>query len=239
MIVVACTLMACSGGGEAGIEVPASPPTTPAVLPSIPSTTASSTIPPTTTLPVTTGIVLPPDLGRLVASAPGVSTPGDIWELAPKLWLFLPSESVGDPNLTPPRPEDAEILIAYARKQKALNLAASQFPMTLGSPDLRATYTASGLEKRMRALRPWVDARLELADGLVFRPRVASEPRTTDSALVLDCYLDSSYFADPATGEAWPGEQTGHRLAAVFAAMVRVDSRWIVSEDGPEELSCV
>jgi len=174
-----------------------------------------------------------------VTSAPGVSTAGDIWELAPKLWLFLPSESAGDPNLTPPKPEDAEILIAYARKQKALHLATSQFPMHVDAPDVRATYTARGVEGRIRALRPWMDARLELADGLVFRPRVASEPRSSNAALVLDCYVDSSFFAHPSTGEVWPGEKTGMRTTAVFAELVRFDGRWVVDSDGPEELSCV
>jgi hypothetical protein len=202
-------------------------------------TTVATTTPPSTTLPVTTGIVLPPDLGRLVPSAPGVSTPGDIWQLAPKLWLFLPSDSAGDPHLTAPRPEDAEILIAYARKQKALHLASAPFPMELDSPEVRATYTERGADERIEALEPWRDARLELADGMVFRPRVASEPRTADTALVLDCYLDSTYFADPATGAALPGEQAGFRTSAVFASLVRTSGAWLVDDDGPEELSCV
>ncbi len=230
-------LAACATGPGRGTETTAAVTTPPAPTtssPTVPTTTSA----PTTTLPVTTGIMLPPDLGRLVPSAPGVSTPGDIWQLAPKLWLFLPSEPAGDPNLTPPKPEDAEILIAYARKQKALNLAASSYPMTLGSADVRATYTEQGAEGRIAALEPWADAYLEFDQGVVFRPRVLSEPRSSTAAVVFDCYFDHSYFADPRSGQPFPDERTGHRTSAVFAELVRVEGKWLVDLDGPEDLAC-
>jgi hypothetical protein len=251
-----CLSTACTAGREESVPLTAAPTTVAAVTAPAtteasttavpvaapattvaPTTVAPTTVAPTTTLPVTTGIVLPPDLGHLVASAPGVSTPGDIWQLAPKLWLFLPSESAGDPNLTPPKPEDAEILIAYARKQKALNLAASRYPMSLESGALDTVYTERGAANRIDALKPWRNAYLNLGDGIVFRPRIAQEPRTVTEALVFDCYLDSTFFATPSTGDALPGEIQGRRETAVFASMVQ-QAGWRVDFDGPEDLAC-
>jgi hypothetical protein len=56
---------------------------------------------------------------------------------------------------------------------------------------------------------------------------------------VLDCYLDSTFFAHPDTGDVWPGENTAHRTTAVFARLVRQpDGRWLVDLDGGEDLAC-
>jgi hypothetical protein len=204
------------------------------------TTTVAPTLAPSTTLAVTTGIVLPPDVGRLVPAAPGVSTPGDIWQLAPKLWLFLPSDSAGDPHLTPPRPEDAEVLIAYARKQRALQLAVASPPVDLDTDELRSVYTPAGLDARRSAVAAIVEAGqyLELAGGIVYRPRVLSEPRTTDAAVVWDCAVDESYLVhrdgSPVSAPAPRGT-----LLGVFADLRVTGGDWRVELDGPEELACV
>jgi hypothetical protein len=235
----ATLIVACSADPD-GPARPATPVTTTTPAPTTsPPTVPATTSAPTTTLPVTTGVVLPPDLGQLVSSAPGVTTPGDIWQLAPRLWLFLPSESAGDPNLTPPRPEDAEILIAYARKQRALNLAASSDPMNLNSAELRAAYTQRGLEGRVGALERLANGYLQLSDGIVFRPRVLSEPRSSTSAIIFDCLLDSSFFAESGSRQPLPGEVSGPRRTAVFAGLVNISGSWLVELDGPEDLACV
>jgi hypothetical protein len=258
-VLVGCLSAACTAGREESVPTTAAPTTVAAVTapatteastttapmaapaPTVaPVTVAPATVAPATTLPVTTGIVLPPDLGHLVASAPGVSTPGDIWQLAPKLWLFLPSESAGDPNLTPPKPEDAEILIAYARKQKALNLAVSKSDLALSSPDVLTAYTNAGLNSRVRALAPRAIGghRLNLGGGVVFRPRVFSEPRTATTAFVTDCTLDWSYWVN-GSGESAGGSSREAGAFGVVAAMVRQSSGWRVDLDGPEDFACV
>jgi hypothetical protein len=260
VVLAGCLSTACTAGREESVPTTAAPTTAAAVTAPAtteastttapmaapattvaPTTVAPTTVAPTTTLPVTTGIVLPPDLGHLVASAPGVSTPGDIWQLAPKLWLFLPSESAGDPNLTPPKPEDAEILIAYARMSKVLNLAASQRPIDYDTDAVRDVYTAEGFAGR----RVPIDTHsaqgryMELGNGIVFRPRVLSEPRSEREGLVFDCTLDWSYWADIVSGEPVAGELPGPKKIGIFATVPRLADRgWVVDLDGPEELAC-
>jgi hypothetical protein len=259
VVLVGCLSAACTAGREESVPTTAAPTTIAAAT--APATTearttaapvtalattvaattvAPATVAPTTPLPVTTGIVLPPDLGHLVALAPGVSTPGDIWQLAPKLWLFLPSESAGDPNLTPPKPEDAEILIAYARKQKALQLAGTSPPVDLSSVALRRAYTPKGLEARTSALKPYLDEEqfLVLGSGIVYRPRVLSEPRTTEFALVWDCSIDGSFLATGAELAQAESQHSESRVLGVFSELRPVAGDWRVDLDGPEELAC-
>ncbi len=86
-------------------SVETDPPTTPATETTETDTTAAAEEPFLSDVP-----------GRLVDTAPNVNSAGEIYELMPKLWLFIPSEpDPNDPNVIVPSPEDAEILAAYAR----------------------------------------------------------------------------------------------------------------------------
>jgi hypothetical protein len=242
LIALSATLIvACSADADEPARS-ATPVTTtmPAPTTSPPTVPPTTSAPTTTTMSVTTGIVLPPDLGQLVASAPGVATPGDIWQLAPKLWMFLPSESAGDPNLTPPRPEDAEILIAYARKVDVLfsigTVAGEPFDLT----GLDSVYTPAGLQQRLPTIEQAQAAGhyQELGDGVVVRPRVLSEPRSDLGAVVFDCRLTSSYIALP-SGEPAPGERRGHRTIGLFSKFELTEhGHWKTALDGSEELAC-
>jgi hypothetical protein len=71
----------------------------------------------------------------------------------------------------------------------------------------------------------------------VYRPRVASEPRSDAAALIVDCTLDASFWVDVSGAPTNDTSRTPGPFG-VFAAMVRGSGRWIVGADGPEEFSC-
>ena len=128
-VLAACLLAACGDGGGAALDtipplratVPSSTGSTGSTAVAAASSTTSS--PAATTSPVapTTTATAVPALGlspggpwTLVDSAPGITTPGLVYELMPKLWAYLPlEEDLPNGIAWTFREEDREIIEAY------------------------------------------------------------------------------------------------------------------------------
>lgn len=223
--VAAASLVACSDGGSADVatlpavsttaaapgssEAPTEPTDGEVVTTVAVTDAAASTEPPdstvaTTSEPAAPTTVLPEGAvglsadgpWRLVDSAPGVESPGLVYELMPKLWAFIPTEpSPDDGNLFVPQPQDIPIIEAYLQAMIVYFRAATQNPIDLEDPGW-AEYFGDGGAGYRDVLEPkqaqgqYVDLDL----GVVLRPHVIGEQRTDSHAIVFDCVLDGAVF---------------------------------------------
>ena len=188
-----------------------------------------------------TAVVLPEGIGTKVDSAPGVSTPGDIRLLLPKVWAFVPS--IPDPNdnhVQPPSPEDLPIIAAYLEEEAAGNELAVQRPLpTVPSPRLVAAQTPEALAnviayyKQLAAAGSYFD----LGEGIVLRPVVIASPRSDTEAFIFDCVLDGGVLRT-ADGSPAQGEVAGVKRSPQIARMVRVADRWVTDVVTTDERVC-
>ncbi len=117
-------LVGCDSGGSADPATIAPASSQPSTLPTSGSSSTSSTTEPSTTMVDATTLAgslpegeigLSPDgPWRLVDSAPGITTPGLVYELMPKLWVYLPvEEDIEQGILWTLNEEDLPIIEAY------------------------------------------------------------------------------------------------------------------------------
>jgi hypothetical protein len=164
-----------------------------------------------------------------VDSAPGVTTPGLVYELMPKLWAFLPTEeSDDDGNLYVPSPADIPIIEAYLQAVLVYYRAITVRPIDLESPGWKR-YFVDGGQSYFDVLRPRRDGGqvADLDAGTVLRPRVLGEARTEATAIVFDCALDGGVFLLP-DGSLAPGSTRGVSPVGTAAPMtVGGNGEWI------------
>lgn len=236
LVSLALVLAACNGGSST-VETVAPTSPAPSSLPPV-TTIAATTSPPTTaTVPESTATTVVPDgvarlsddgPWRLVDSAPGVTTPGLVYELMPKLWAFLPTEeSDTDGNLYVPHPDDIPIIEAYLRATLAYFGAADQSPIDFSDPGWQ-TYVDGG-ESYFRVLRDRDRQRqyIDLDNGVLVRPRVLGDGRSATAAIVFDCTLDGSVWRQP-DGTLAPGSTPGVAAVGFAASLMFVGERWLV-----------
>lgn len=199
----------------------------------LPTTTAapetSTTAAPTTVVPEGVVGLSADGPWKLVDGAPGVESPGLVYELMPKLWAFLPTEeSDDDGTLFVPSPEDIPVIEAYLGAVRQYNEAASVSPMALESAGWDEWYLDGGssfidsLEER--------DAQSQVLDldaGVVRRPHVLGDERSDVSAIIFDCVLDGSVFRMP-DGSLAPGSAPGVAPVGISARLTLDNARWIV-----------
>lgn len=176
---------------------------------------------------------------RLVDSAPGVDTPGLVYELMPKLWAFLPTEpSADDGSLFVPQPQDIPIIEAYLQARLVFYEATIQSPMDFANPGWVDWYVDGG-ETYRDALTPRNDAGqyVDLDVGVVHRPYVLGERRTESASIIFDCELDGGVWRMP-DGTLGPGSTPGVVRDGVEATIVRVDGRWMVAHVAEQSLAC-
>ncbi len=214
-------------------SVETDPPTTPAIETTAPEVTGAPDEPFLTDVP-----------GRLVDSAPNVNSPGEIYELMPKLWLFIPSEpDPNDPNVIQPSPEDAEILAAYARYRAALYQDSTQNPLP-ASPSAEVRQATSentyGNLVPLYAQRSSARQHFELGDGDLYRPVVLQEPRTDSRVTVYDCVLSSSRWVNDADGSIAAGSSDQLIVGGIEEVMVRNDAgEWVYGGGMSNPDACV
>ena len=212
---------------------------------------APSTAPPSSSSPSSAGSVasvapsgfgvLQPEIGTKVDAAPGVTTPGDIRELSPNTWIFIPSEP--DPNdarIQPPLPEDIEIITAYIEERDALTELITQRPMAAQVSERYAAATIDGGAAALESLlRPGAAAGqyFDVSAGVVFRPVVIADPRSDNEAFVFDCQLDGSVLRN-ADGSLVDGQVEGVKEYPQVARIERVDGRWLVAAVSSDDRVC-
>ena len=198
------------------------------------STVVDSTAPSTTGAPLVIG-------GTVVDSAPGVNSPGEIRELMPKMWVFIPSApDPADIHVQPPLPEDIEIIAAYVEERTALAELITQNPVPAEpTPRLVAALRDGAVAETAGILKPAASSGFyyDLAEGVVFRPIVISDPRSDTEAFIFDCQLDASVRRNT-DGSLVDGEVPGVKRFPQIARMVKVDGRWIVDIVSSDQRVC-
>jgi len=235
LMVAVLAVAACDSGGTA---TPATLPTTSAApATSTPATTAttaattSTVMADTTTVPATT---VPGTIGlseggpwTLVDSAPGITTPGLVYELMPKLWVYLPiQEDIANGITWTFNEEDRPIIEAYLQARLVFYSAISSRPMDFTSSGWTDWYVDGG--DRLRAVfEPKGDAGqvADMTEGVVLRPQVAGDNRTDTTALILDCNLDGAVIRN-ADGSVAEGSTPGVIVSGVAATMRLVAGSW-------------
>jgi hypothetical protein len=215
-------------------------PTTTSIAPSatVPVTGASSdSSEPPTPATVTRPTIVPSGAvglsadgpWKLVDSAPGVTSPGLVYELMPKLWVFLPTEeSTDDGTLFVPSPNDIPIIEAYLRAELVYFRSVTSNPINLSDPGWQKFFGDKG-ESYMAVLGPRRDAGqvVDLDLGVVLQPRVIGDGRTDTSAIVFDCGLDGGVFRMP-DGALAPGSTPGVVRSGTAAPVDFDGTDWIV-----------
>lgn len=176
-------------------------------------------------------------LGTPVLTAPSIRTRGDTRQLlAEGLFVHLAWEpDPADASVFTTQPEDVPILEAYAQAQLAYYRAA----LGLSTPD-DANLDRFFVDGRARfadafATRIAAGLDLQLGSGVVLRPYVIADQRTTTRAVVLDCYLHDEQEVPRGT-DAIPGPL---RTYGLVATMVRVDGVWKLERTGTEPGICL
>ncbi len=177
---------------------------------------------------------------RLVDSAPGVNSPGLVYELMPKLWVFLPTEeSKDDGTLFVPSPNDIPIIEAYLQAMLVYFRASSSRPIDLADPGWKDHFGDGG-ESYLRFLTPKEadDEYVDLDIGVVLRPRVIGDGRTDFTAVVFDCVLDGSVFRRSDESLA-VGSTQGVIRTGLASPITLGDSGWLVDFVTNQEDACV
>lgn len=235
LMVAALAIAACDSGGTA---TPATLPTTSAAPgTSTPATTVTtdatttSVVAEITTVPATT---VPGTIGlseggpwTLVDSAPGITTPGLVYELMPKLWVYLPiQEDIANGITWTFNEEDRPIIEAYLQARLVFFKSASTDPISVDDPLWSAFYTDGGASyERVFAERRSTHQVLDLDAGVVLRPVVIGDERTESRGVVFDCMLDGSTWRLP-DGSIGPGSVLGVTSNGVSAVADLVSNHW-------------
>lgn len=236
----------CTGDGTPAPGADPVAPTT-ALPASLPSTApddvspAGDTVPDPSRASSADGVTrLSPDgPWRLVDSAPGIESPGSVYELMPGLWVFLPSERDLDHGVVWTFHErDRELIEDWLRAMVVYHRGVTADPMRFEGDEWDTWFPSrdmpilSLLEQRRAS-----GQHLDLDLGLVLRPVVLGEQRTDTTAIVFDCELDGSVIVDR-NGAVVPPSYRGVADDGRGYRMARVDGSWRVVEIGSQPTAC-
>ena len=250
--VVACALVVlagCDGGSGSAPATDVSVADAITTVAASSTTGVSTTIEVTTTGPTTTiaATTVPGQLGlspdgpwHLVDSAPGVEGVGLVYELMPRLWVFLPTEvDLERGYLWTFNEEDRPIIEAYLMAVLTLYRSIDSVPATLDDPGWDLYYTpalkAQILPQYQERSEAGVYTDLDL--GVVVRPRVIEDRRTDSYAIVLDCSLDGAVRRN-ADGSYADGATPGVIVTGYANAMVMEGQAWRLDGYNKDPGSC-
>ncbi len=253
LAVAVLTMVSCANeDGNSGVAtLPTAPPTAaPTAAPTTVSTSSATTVVSTSTstessttaagtLPPGTVGLSPDGPWHLVDSAPGVTTPGLVYELMPKLWAFIQVEETDQSTypwtLTEP---DRPIIEAYLQAQLTYYTAITSDPINLELPGWTEFYAGGGSARFDRLAQRRAEGQVaDLDIGVVLQPQVLGDERTADTAIVSDCVSDGGVFLMP-DGSLAPGSTRGITPFDWGARLRLVQGVWVVVEEGPVVGSC-
>ena len=250
MAMISCSNNDDEGGGSAGTlpTVPATsaPASTSSSTPGVASTVvasstaaASSTVVPVSVPPGAVGLS-PDGPWRLVDSAPGVTTPGLVYELMPKLWAVIQVEETEQSTYSwTLNDADRPIIEAYLQAELTYFTAVTSNPINLDLPGWTQFYADGGSARRPRLEARRLDGQsVDMDLGVVLRPQVIGDERTSTTALVADCILDGSVFRTP-DGLLAPGSSVGVGTLGWSARLELVDGTWMLAAEGTVEGGCL
>lgn len=183
----------------------------------------------------------PVDLGPIVdpvpfADVPGMPVPGEVVEVYPLVWMYLPT--VFDPtdkNIIPPQPDDIDILTAYGRATAAVYSQMTKNPVPV-EPNARvqAAFADKGAKQRSEIFekRNAEGTHVEAAPDRpsVYRPYVLVSPRSESTATVFDCAVTTGAVVDT-NGAVVSGSLDAYGATFGYSTqMVKVDGVWLVAD---------
>lgn len=250
----ALSLVACSRGtahpvapSELSTPVAAAAPLTTAAATTVvlestttETSTTVATVPPTVTVTDGSPLLSPDGPWRLVGSAPGINSVGLIYELMPKLWVFLPTQE-DRPNgyYWTFNEMDRPAIEGYIKALLTTYRSTDSVPATLDDEGWEWYFTLENAEIIKAAYQATSD-RGEFTDldlGVVLRPIVIEDNRTEDYTIVLDCALDGAVFRN-ADGSYAVGATPGVIENGYAAGMVRVDGNWKLDQFSSTDVAC-
>jgi hypothetical protein len=238
-------LAACGGGGESDLAtIPPTAAPSAAVDTTVtePAPASSSSTSVATTVSVTTvagAIGLSPDgPWRLVDSAPGITTPGLVYELMPKLWVYLPvTEDIANGITWTLNEPDRPLIEAYLQARLVFFRVTETNPFDLADPGWAEWYTDGGAS--YDGVLSERSSRGEVFDrdvGVVLRPVVLGEGRTDSEGIVFDCMLDGGVWRLP-DGSLGADSTPGVAPNGV-AAKVSLSDHWAINGLATQPEAC-
>ncbi|MEQ1873101.1 MAG: hypothetical protein ABL953_05175 [Ilumatobacteraceae bacterium] len=229
----------CGSGGSEQLDT--IPPTSATVgpLPTLPESSVVTTTAPPVTLP--NGVVGLSADGpwTLVDSAPGVTTPGLVYELMPGLWVYLPVvEDVPNGVTWTLNEEDRPIIEGYLRASLVYYAAVTSIPMNFSSAGWNEFYVDGGARlKGVMEPRGTAGQVVSLDAGVVLRPTVRGDGRTDVDAVVLDCEINGAVRRN-ADGSLAEGSTPGIGVNEVGVTMRFVAGAWKQDRIADAEGAC-
>lgn len=254
-IAAALSLVACGTGGTADPVAPSelsSPVITAAPLTTVApttvvlksSTTATpttvATVPPASTVALGSPMLSPDGPWTLVGSAPGINSVGLIYELMPKLWVFLPTQE-DRPNgyYWTFNEMDRPAIEGYIKALLTRYRSVDSVPATLDDEGWDLYFTPENAAIMMPPYQERSD-RGEYTDldlGVILRPTVIEDNRAEDYTVVLDCVIDGAVLRN--TDGTYAASATPGIMRTGYAAgMLRVDGTWKLDGFSTSGLAC-
>ena len=216
LLLLTCAFTACDSGDNAApdpLDTLAPTNTLPAArTTAAPLATTSDTAAPLTS-PAGALALSADGPWKLVDSAPGITTPGLVYELMPGLWAYLPTvEDIPNGITWVLNKDDLPVIEAYLMARLTYFKAITSKPMDLTNPDWAKYYTDGGRSFIGDLTNRSAEGQVaDLDAGVVLRPQVIGEGRTDNEAIVIDCVLDGGVFRMP-TGALAPGSTRSRPL---------------------------
>lgn len=253
---LASTLMAC-GGADGGLATLPQEQSSATVHVDIATALSATTTDPgglaaTTTTGIAPESTDPPGIvtlavdgpWRRIAGSPHVETAGLFYELLPGLVAYLPVvEDVPNHVLWILREEEREIIEAYLQARLVFYRSAAVDPMDTDDPGWDRWYAGSGgnwyrqLVIDRRAAGEYLELEPAPDHGVLLRPQVLGEERSSTHALVFDCVVDGSEFVS--TGTTLEQNNTDIAEVGIAARMDLIDGEWRITEIGSTDLACM
>ena len=222
------------------VPTPSSSPTTVAESTTSAATTTIATAPPTATVPVGSPVLSPDGPWTLVDSAPGITSVGLVYELMPKLWVFLPTQE-DRPNgyFWTFNELDRPAIEGYIKALLTRYRSTDSVPATLDDEGWDLYYTPENAAIVMPPYQAQSD-RGEYTDldlGVVLRPSVIEDNRTETYTIVTDCELDGAVLRN-ADGSYADGATPGIMITGYAAGMRLLDGSWKMDGFSRTDFAC-
>ncbi len=203
--------------------------------------TAVATVPPTVTVPAGSPMLSPDGPWTLVESAPGITSVGLVYELMPKLWVFLPTQE-DRPNgyFWTFNELDRPAIEGYIKAMLTRYRSTDSVPATLDDEGWDLYYTHESSAEIVPKYQAIADAGeyTDLDLGVVLRPTVLEDNRTETYTIVLDCVVDGAVRRN-ADGSYAASATPGIGDMGYAAGMELIDGSWRVGGYSKSDDGCV
>jgi len=202
------------------------------------STTTVATVPPT--VPAGSPVLSADGPWTLVDSAPGINSVGLIYELMPKLWVFLPTqEDRANGYFWTFNELDRPAIEGYLKAMMTRYRSTDSVPATLDDEGWDLYYTPAGAAESRASYQLRADAGVytDLDLGVVLRPSVIEDNRTETYTIVMDCELDGAVLRN-ADGTYADGATPGVIITGYAAGMRLVDGSWKMDGLSQSDFAC-